>query len=742
MAQQGLLPDTGDIQVVIEDDTNSVRRDDKNGAIEIDQPDGGVVVQLFPNGLPGLNGRDDPNGDPLKFYENLADRIDAGKLSVIAEDLFEAVSADDSSRKNWLEIYARGLELLGTELKEPSSGVGDSSSVLDGMSVVTNPLLLEACLKGWAGSQAELLPAEGPCKIDEHSNYQNGDSDELAEALELGMNVYLTDIATEYAPSTSSMLLWGVYFGGCGFKKVFHCPIRRRPTSEWVQAKNFIMSDATTDLQSCGRLTQEISMRQSVMKRMILSGHYRDVELTQPTASINIVDERIGNIQGVRVQHERPEDEPYKLWEIQCELDLPEFAPGKFRGKGIPLPYLVTLDKDTHQILAVRRNWKEDDEECLRKDMFVQYPYVPGPGAYGTGLLHILGNCSAAMTAAWREALDAGMYANFPAFLMSKLAGRQNSSDVRAGPAQGVPIDTNGKPIQEVVMPMPYKDVTPGLMTLMDKITGQAKETGGTPDIPVGEGIQNVPVGTMLAYIENATKVMAAAHKGMCTAQARELQLLLDLFREDPESFWRGNKQQIGYWDEQKLLQALDNYTLSPKSDPNTPSHIHRLMKATAIAQLQDSPSYGPLMDATKSLKKVLRAIKEVPEDLMKPPTPPAPPLDPSLNPDLVEAKAKETSAIGKIKDAEAKMAGVQVRAAELQQKGTLQTQALQAEGAFKSVDLAGKLVDQSGKRKDADRSHALDVSKHQVDTAAKIHQAALDTHEALTPEPPKGVAG
>ena len=737
MAQQGVVADTGDIQVVIEDENDGVRYDAQNGVIETDQPDGGVVVQLFPNGLP--RGEDDADSDdPEKFYENLAERIDPSKLMTLAEDLWQAVSADDNSRQNWLRMYARGLELLGTELKEPSSGIGDSSAVLDGMSVVTNPLLLEACLKGWAGSQAELLPAEGPCKIDEHTNFQTGETDELAEALELGMNVYLTDIATEYAPSTSAMLLWGVYFGGCGFKKVYHCPIRRRPVSEYVQAKNFIMSDATTDLQSCGRLTHEISMRVSVMKRMILSGHYRDVQLTQPTAHVNVVDEKIGVIQGVRVQHERPEDEPYKLWEIQCELDLPEFAPVKFKNKGVPLPYLVTLDKDTHEILALRRDWRQDDEEASRKEMFVQYTYVPGPGAYGTGLLNILGNSSAAMTAAWREALDAGMYANFPAFLMTKLGNRQNTSDMRAGPAQGIPIETNGKPIQDVVMGLPYKDVTPGLMTLMDKITAQAKEAGGTPDIPVSEGVQNVPVGTMMAAIEQATKIMAAAHKGLCLSQSLELTLLCDLFREDPESFWRGNKQQIGYWDEQKLLAALDDYTLAPKADPNTPSHIHRIMRAAALAQLCDSPSFGPQMNKQATLKRILRAMKEVPDELIAPPPPPS---DPNLNPDLIEARAKEASAQGKIKDADAKMAGVQVRAAEMAQKGTLQTQALQAEGAFKSVDLAGKLVDQGSKRRDADRTHALNVSKHQVDTAAKIHQAALDTHEVLNPESPKGVA-
>lgn len=722
----------GDVRVIIEDDDNSVRKDPVTGAIEIDQPDGGVVIQFNPKAEESA-GEDD---DPAQFYANLADKIENHLLLTIGNELHEAVDADNRSRSNTLAIHTRGLDLLGLEIKDPaSSSEGDTSTGLDGMSTVTNPLLLDACLKGWANAEAELLPAGGPCKIDDVGLTPDQSKDDLANAYEIGMNTYLTDVAKEYVPDTSQMLLWGVYFRGAGFKKVYRCPLRRRPVSDSVPTQDLIVSDTTKDLAACGRITHQISMRQSVMKRMMLAGAYRDIALTPPTPSNDPVDDKIAAIQGTSNYNERPEDEPYTIWEIQCELDLPEFAPGKFKGKGIPLPYLVTMDKDTQQILAVRRDWKPEDEECERKRMYVKYPYVPGPGFYGTGLLNILGNSSAAMTAAWREALDAGMYASFPGGLIAKLAGRQNTSDMRAAPAQFIPIETNGMPIKDAVMAMPYKDVTPGLMAMIDKISAQAKEVGGAPDIPVGEGTANIPVGTMLSLIEQATKVMAAAHKGMHTAQAEELQMLADLFREDPEAFWRWNKKQRNYWDEQILLTALNTYTLIPKSDPNIPSHIHRLQKAVALVQLADSPSLGPLLDKKEILQRVLRAMKESDQGLM---APPAPPADPANDPKLIEAHAKETSAKGKVMDAAAKMQANQVRAADIAQKGVLGQKALHTEGALKAVDMAQTILKTGAQRRDSDRSHGLDVSKHRVDAALGFHDAAIRRYEATKPEPEK----
>ena len=614
---------------------------------------------------------------------------------------------------------------------------------MDGMSSVTNPLLLEGCLKGWANTVGELLPAEGPCKVQDTANSETTANDELADALEDGMNEYLTTGAPEYYPDTSSMLLWGTYFGGSGFKKVYRCPLRRRPVSDTVDTKDLIVSDATKDFRACARITHQSMMRPSVMKRMKLLGEYRDAPLGQPTPQTNVVDEKIAGLQGTQTQTTtiRPEEQPYTIWEIQCELDLERFAPGKFKDKNIPLPYRVVMDKDSREILAIRRDWNQDDEECVRKRLYIKYPYVPGPGFYGTGLLNILGNSSAAMTAAWRLALDAAMYANFPAGLISKLGGRQLTSDMRLSPGTLKAIETNGAPIGNIVMGLPYKDVTPGLLALMDKITGQAKEVGGTADIPAGEGLQNIPVGTMLATIEQATKVMSAAHKGMHQAQSEELQMLADLFRENPEDFWRNNKKCAkGYWTEQKLLEALDLCTLVPKSDPNVPSHIHRIMKAIALVQLIAIPAFTPRMDPKETLLRALRAIKEDPTGLVIDPPPQQAAIPPADKAKLTDAQTKA----GKLSlDAATVLQKAQDKAAENKSKENVA-----------AMHLASELVIHAGDQKQQNSQMALEAGKHALDVeqaghdqAMDLHSAAIDAHgaalaehEALKPDPTPGV--
>src|SRR5215467_13738776 len=330
------------INVVIEgDDDNPARVDPETGALEIDQPGGGVVVQFNPGQ------QDQEKKDNEDWFRNLADDIDKMQLATIANDLLEQIEADDRSRQGYLDQVARGMDVLGLKLEQPkSSNDGESTSGVNGISQVTNPLLLEALLKGWANARAELLPAEGPVKIAIEGD-ETAQQDELAEALERDMNFYLTETASEYVPEMSHMILWGTYFKGSGFKKVYFCPMRRRPVSEQVDAKDLIVSDTTKDLKSCGRITLQVKMRPSVMKRMKKLGAYRDVDLTQPVPTTNRVDEKIAGIQGTITRPDRPEDEPYNLYETQCELDLPEYAPKAFKDTGIPLPYFVVIDKDS-----------------------------------------------------------------------------------------------------------------------------------------------------------------------------------------------------------------------------------------------------------------------------------------------------------------------------------------------------------------------------------------------------------
>lgn len=711
------------IQVVIDDDDNTVRTDPVTGTVTTDQPDGGVVVQLDAH----RPKRADDDTDP--FYANLVDKV--GDLTKIASDLHDQIAADNKSRGNHLEILKRGMELLGFELKQPRANVGDTSSAVEGQSTVNAPLLAEAVLKGWANAEAELLPSEGPVKIDDSAGVASQAEDELAEAFERDANYFFTDVMTEYYPDTSHMLLWNVYLGGAGIKKIYRDPLLRRPTSQSVRVEDFIVSDTAKDLKSCTRLTHQVEMRPSLMRRMILAGVYKKMPTDPSPVQVNPVGQQVAAQQGTDPNIHRDEDRPYLLWETQCELDLPEFAPGKFKDEHIPLPYLVTIDKESKDILAIRRDWKEDDVECHRKRLYVKYPYVPGPGFYGTGLLNILGNASSAMTAAWRLSLDCAMFANFPAGLIAKLAGRQNTSNFSQGPGTFTPIETNGRPIGEIVAPNPWKDVSAGMLALIDKITSASQAVGGTADIPTAEGIQNVPVGTMLAQIEQATKVMAAAHRGQYKAQAEEIGLVLDLLRENPEDFWRDNPKCRNYWNEQKFVQALNDCNLVPRADPNTPSHIHRVAKALALAQLIAIPAFGPIMDARETLTRILTIIREEPARIILPPQAPQAPMP---DPNMIAAQAKSTQAqTGAFK--------AQADAQNAEQEIDLKKQQLAGEQNIATVDLAKEMVihkdDHAQTQQNNAATQGLAASQAVHDRSMDLADHALNVHQALTPPAP-----
>ena len=439
----GNRPDDAIAQDVIIEIDNGGPSAMTDEGIVTELPDGSVAVDLSPKVDEG----------ETKHYDNLAMRMDQSELGRIGEQLIDAIEADDQSRAEWLQTRARGLELLGLKLEEPKGDVGSTSAPVEGMSVVRHPLLLESVLMAWANARAELLPADGPVKVKDVGQ-RSPQSDELADCLEKDFNFYLTKKAKEYYPDTDRMLLMTV-FGGSGFKKVYMDPMRRRPVSESIDAQDLIVNNAATDLANAGRITQRIKMRPAIMKRMKFLGVYRDVELTPPTPQNTVVDLKEANIEGIDIQSTRQEDREHTIYECYCELDLDRFAPRHLRNKGLLLPYRVTIDKDSREILELRRNWDEDNEDCDPRTTFVHYPYIRGFGLYGWGLLHLLGNSAAALTASWREALDAGMFANFPGFLVAKLAARQQTNEMRVAAGSGVVVDTQGMPINQAVMPLP-----------------------------------------------------------------------------------------------------------------------------------------------------------------------------------------------------------------------------------------------------------------------------------------------
>ncbi|NBS37641.1 MAG: hypothetical protein EBS71_09800, partial [Actinobacteria bacterium] len=378
------------------------------------------------------------------------------------------------------------------------------------MSKVRHPLLLEAVLRFQANARSELLPTDGPVKVRNDSLSGGIEVDQQADALEKDLNHYLTAVATEYYPDSDRMLLM-LGFGGTSFKKVYNCPIRNRPVSETVDADDLIVNNAATDLANAKRVTHRLFMRPSTVKRLQILGVYKDTDLSVPNApKLDSLQREEKAQQGLMPETQNPEDRDREIYECYCELDIKGFE-HRHKGKitGLEIPYIVTIDVSSRQALSIVRNYNEDTKKLpVARKRFVKYTFVPGMGFYDIGLLHILGNTTNAITAAWRELLDAGMYSNFPGFLMADTGARQNTNIFRVPPGGGALVKTGGLPISQAVMPLPYQPPSQALMQLVDNMATTGQRIGGTSESMVGEGKAELPVGTALAMIEQAAKVM------------------------------------------------------------------------------------------------------------------------------------------------------------------------------------------------------------------------------------------
>lgn len=623
--------------------------DFNKGYVKIENADGSVTINIGQMANPQKKLDEE-------FNENIAMDLDGSALGQIANELLRLIEQDEQSRTEYLQQIVMGMDLLGTKIESPKSNSADGSTSVEGQATVKHPLLLEAIVRFQANARGELLPAAGPVKI-RNDGLENKGVDIEAHALEMDFNHYLTVTAPEYYPDTERMF-FSLGFCGTAFKKVYHCPIRRRPVSEFVDVKDVIVSNAETNILSAQRVTHHIKMQPSIMKRMQLLGVYRSAPMTDagPTKK-NAVEEKIEELQGIKPTPTSSLDNELRdVYECYCELDIPGYEHEDADGNltGLRLPYRVTIDKTSREILEIRRWWRQGDDNFLRKGVFVDYIFVPGIGFYGFGLLHLLGNSTMALTAGWRLCIDNGMFANFPGFIYAKQAGRQLTNEFRVAPGSGVAIETGGQAIQNIVSPLPYRGVDAGFLQLLELIDSSGQRLGGTAELNVGEGNTQAPVGTTIALIEQAQKVISAVHKRMHAAQAREFELLKELFKEDPESFWRDNKFPAGTWSEDVLIKALNNVNLTPVADPNTPSQTARIQKAMAIKQLQ---SANPQLYNAQAVDERIFEMLGIDDakSLFNPPQPPNPMQDPAM----VMAQAK-------MMDSQAKMAEVKVRAVDV----------------------------------------------------------------------------
>lgn len=733
----GPAPFQGDDATVVIEGDDKPQFDDSTGTIQIPQDDGSLVISFDPP---------EPDRPQTKtFDDNLAMHLDDGELSAIGERLLRGIEADDQSRADWLTNMEGGLALLGLEVKIPRGASAAATTPSEGISTIDSPLLLEACLRFQANARAELLPADGPVKV-RIDGPTNAVTEDLAKALEQDLNHYLTVTAEEYVPDTDKMLFL-LGFGGVAFKKGYHDPIKRRPVIASIAAKDLIVSNAATNLEGAGRVTHRFFMRPSMIKRMQMAGAYRDVPLpnTMPVTDKNPVETKIDQIQGVAPPAfvEFPEDRDRELYETYCELDITGFqhqADGK--DTGLPLPYKVVIDKEARKVLEIRRNWDENDPLYMPINRITAFIFVPGLGFYGIGLLNIIGNTTKAMTAAWRLMLDSGMYANFPGFLYLKQLGKQFTNQFRVPPGGGLAIDGAGaQDIRQIIMPLPYKDPSAIFIQLCQALETGAQRVGGTAEMQVGEGKQDAPVGTTLALIEQATKIMAAVHKRLHQNQTQEFTMLRGLLMEDPAALWRHNKKSavLAYMaaeagvnatvmmekmdeaeHEQRFLAALSDINLIPAADPNTSSQTERYLKCMALRQMAMS---DPAMDLQAVDRRIVKIMGvDDGDSLFKPPPPPGAMPPP---PEVVLAQAAAT-------EAQAKMFEAQNRLQEARMKWLNDTADRTSREKIASIGVAKDMAKQHNDHQLARDKMAHDATQKSYQRSSTLGIADLNNRAKL----------
>lgn len=607
-----------------EEPATNIVVDASTGHVTTYNDDGSVDIDTDPE-------EGQKQNDPIEteFNENLAKHMSLEDRAALGAAIFEGVQNDLKTREDFEEIFSKGIDLLGLKMEAASSQASSEGTV----SRYYHPLLLETTVKYQANFIAEMLPASGPVKVRDDQPedpqkpppnpnnpneviqaQQEKNRDVIAEAFEKDYNHYLTVTATEFYPDTDRMaFVQG--FSGNGFKKQFHCPIRRRPVSESIPPQDLIVSNNATDLHNALRVTCRSKLAASTMKRMQLNKTYLNISIPTPQPTTEKVQQKIGTIEGVDKTPQLPSDYEHTMYETMVDIDLKgfehrvnkddEFDPNG-EVSGLPLPYIVTVERDSQTVLAVRRNWKEDDAEFKKRVNIVHYPLIPGLGFLAYGFVHLLGNTTRALTASTRLMIDAGQFSCFPGFLMAKGGSKQQTNDMRISPGTGKEIDTMGKPINDVVMKLPYNPPPEALMSLIKQASDDGMRLGGAAQIPVGEGRADVPVGTMLMAIEQTTKVMGAVHKRNHNSFARELKNMRDLFIEDPTALSRFASNPARKWE---VAQEFADKDLVPASDPNVPSQMHRIMIATALVQAAGTPVGMQIYDQVAVHERAWRVI-------------------------------------------------------------------------------------------------------------------------------------
>jgi len=557
--------------------------------IEIEDPE---AVRIGVDGMPLVEFEKGENAED--FNANLAEDMDEGQLTELAGDLLSDVQSDIDSRKDWMQTYVDGLELLGMKIE-------DRTEPWPGACGIIHPLLSEALVKFQSETIMETFPAMGPVKT-QIIGKETPEKKEAAVRVRDDMNYQLTERMVEYRPEHERML-WGLGLAGNAFKKVYYDPSLERQVSIFVPAEDIIVPYGASSLETAERVTHVMRKTKNELKKLMVAGFYKDIDLPEPQNSLDEVEKKIAEKMGFQATS----DDRYKILEIHADLVIEDDKYADVDEDGEPteiaLPYVVTIDKDTQEILAIRRNWNPDDDLRAKRQHFVHYGYIPGFGFYHFGLIHLIGSFAKSGTSILRQLVDAGTLSNLPGGFKTR-GLRVKGDDTPISPAEFRDVDVPSGTIKDNIMTLPYKEPSQVLAGLLDKIIDDGRRFAAIADLKVSDMSSQSPVGTTLAILERMLKVMSAVQARIHYSMKQEFKLLKVIIRDytpedysyEPVEGTRSVKQ-----------SDYDQVDVIPVSDPNAATMSQKVVQYQAVMQLaQQSPQIYDLPMLHRQMLEVL----------------------------------------------------------------------------------------------------------------------------------------
>jgi hypothetical protein len=548
--------------------------------IEIEDPE---AVRIGMGDVEIEIGGEDEEGE---FDANLAEDMTEGALQSLASELLDLVETDINSRKDWVDAFVKGLEVLGMKYEE-------RTEPWNGACGVYSTLLTEAAIRFQAEMITETFPAAGPVKTQVVGAVDKL-KEEAAERVRDDMNYQLTEVMVEYRPE-HERLLYSLGLSGAAFKKVYYDPALGRQVAIFLPAEDMVMPYGASNIYNAERVTHVMRKTKNEVRKLQVAGFYRDVDLGDPVHIFTDVEKKKAEEQGYSLT----DDDRFQLLEIHVDYDMPGYED----EDGIALPYVVTVERGTQEILSVRRNWEEDDKNRLKRQHFVQYTYIPGFGAYGLGLIHLIGGYARAGTSLIRQLVDAGSLSNLPGGLKAR-GLRIKGDDTPIAPGEFRDVDVPSGTVRDNIMPLPYKEPSQTLLALLNQITEEGRRLGAISDMNISDMSANAPVGTTLALLERTLKTMSAVQARVHASMRMEFKLLRGIIRDfAPEDY--SYTPESG---DRKAKQAdYDTTEVIPVSDPNAATMAQRIMQYQAAIQLaQGAPQIYDLPQLHRQMLEVL----------------------------------------------------------------------------------------------------------------------------------------